>query len=401
MKKYTLYIIAALAVGMFVSCDESQKGRIEGTISQAEGKLLVLEHLTEGAPSMIDTVRLDASGKFSFSPEVEKGGPDFFSLRLGNQSIPLVIDTLLSPVHVTAEGDKFANGYSVEDAYNQELREAALCANRLRRSVLNVSREVSNGMMPAESGRDSVAALVDSYKQEVLARFVYANPSSPASYYILCETVNGLLIFDANNQKDGRAFGAVATNWDATYPNSPRLASLKQKTLDGQRYRRAMAERLAARDSILSNTTISESQFPELELRNADDHAVKLSSLVDGKSVVLVDFTLYALNESPAHNLKLGGLYEKYADKGLKIYQVCLDFDENFWKTSADNLPWTTVRDEEVIFDQYGQIQYAPAAVLYNVSSLPTSFLIGKDGEIKVRVESDSKLEAEITKLLK
>jgi len=399
MKKYTLYIIAAFAAVLFASsCDDSRRGTIEGVITGAEGKLLVLEHLTDGNPRMVDTIRLDASGKFKFRPVVEKG-PDFFCVRIENQTATVSIDTLLTPVEITAVAEKLANEYEVSDEKNKELKDALMLGNRLRRQVYNLAQEVNNGTISSSAGRDSLAALVGEYKGDVLAKYVYRDPASPASYIILHETVNGLLIFDSNNASDNRAFGAVATSWGALYPNSPRTKVLEQRALDGQRLRYAARQQAAAQDSILSSK-IQESGFPILNLRNADDHEVSLNSLVNRNSVVLVDFTAYALNASPAHNIVLGELYKKYEQKGLKIYQVALDFEENFWKTSADNLPWTTVRDEEILFDINGNIQHSPAAALYNVKSLPTTYIIGKDGNLKVRVEDDSKLESELKKYL-
>ena len=61
--------------------------------------------------------------------------------------------------------------------------------------------------------------------------------------------------------------------------------------------------------------------------------------------------------------MALNRLYDKFAAKGLQIYQVCLDYDEHFWKTSADNLPWITVRDQNVAYDTQGNIQYSAAAL--------------------------------------
>ena len=71
-------------------------------------------------------------------------------------------------------------------------------------------------------------------------------------------------------------------------------------------------------------------------------NARRLSDLKD--NVVLVDFTVYNHVQAAAHNLALRELYNKYHDKGLEIYQISLDTDEHFWKTSADNLPWICVR---------------------------------------------------------
>ncbi len=383
------------------SCDNRRLGEIEGTITDAEGQLLVLEHLTDGAPRLVDTLRLDASGKFKFKPEVEEG-PDFFSLRLNNQSISLVVDTLLTPVQISASANKLS-AYSVAeaDAQNQELHEAVTLGNRLRGQVLEVNKAVNAGSLNRQQSRDSVLTLVRAYKANVLEKYIFQNPSSPASYYLLFETISGLSVFDPNDASDVRAFGAVATGWQFNYPKSPRNKILEKVTVVGQANRRRAAAQAQRTDSLLSNTPIETRTFPELELLNADDRRVSLSSLVDGTSTVLVDFTAYYMDFSPAHNMALSNLCQKYAGK-VKVYQVSMDFDENFWKVSADNLPWTTVRDQSCQYDQYGNVAYSAAALQYNVSKLPTTFVIDAQGELQSRIEQqDAQLESLVKKYIK
>ena len=57
----------------------------------------------------------------------------------------------------------------------------------------------------------------------------------------------------------------------------------------------------------------------------------------------------------------LRDLYDKYAAQGFEIYQVSLDADEHYWKTTADNLPWICVRDGNGI--------YSSIAASYNAVS--------------------------------
>lgn len=400
--KGTLAALGCVAL-LLTGCDNRRLGSIEGNISGAEGQLLVLEHITDGAPRMVDTLRLAADGNFKFKPEVEEG-PDFFSLRLGNQSVSLVIDTILTPVQISADAANLAAGYTVQDAQNKELQEAVQQGNRLRGQILNVNKLFNDGGIGRDAARDSILTLVQNYKQKVLETYIYRDPSSPTSYYLLFETVQGLLVFEPNNAQDNRAFGAVATGWQFHYPASPRNRILEKITLAGQQRKRAelaQAQRAEHADSVLSTTKIETRTYPELNLTDVDDHAVSLTAVAEG-SVVVLDFTAFYMDYSPAHNMALSALYEKYSDKGLKIYQVCLDYDEHFWKTSAGNLPWTCVRDRNVLFDQNGNIQYSPAAQTYNVGQLPTVFIINSKGEIQTRIEGDdAAVEKEIQKIIK
>ena len=114
-------------------------------------------------------------------------------------------------------------------------------------------------------------------------------------------------------------------------------------------------------------------------------------SLTDLKGkVVLIDFTVYNNAMSAAHNLALRELYNKYASQGFEIYQISLDGDEHFWKTSADNLPWVCVRDANGVYSSY--------ISLYNVTNLPSIFLVNH--ELSARGENIKDLDEAIKKLL-
>lgn len=382
-------LFAALVAG----CSQERRADIHGQVSNANGEKLYLEHLGAGRPDVVDSVTLDAKGNFRFTPRVEDG-PDFFSLRMVTQTIPLAVDTLLAPVEVKTSFRNFAADYEVNDDLNRRLKNAAQAGNELRRAVMDCSQRLTDGKISQETYRDTLRALVEGYKQDMLQSYIYQNPSDPVSYYVLFQSVRGLSIFDPYDARDNRAFGAVATGWVFNYPRSPRCKYLEQVTKEGQVLR--VRERMEAQraDSISKNIQVA--NFFNLILPDKNDKPVELSSLVDGNSVVLLDFTAYYLPASVAHNLLLQQMWQKYSDRGLKIYQVCMDPDENFWKISADNVPWTAVRDTEVLFDPNGNIRYARSAATYNVTHLPSLFLLEKDGSLSARIDNDDKLDAAI-----
>ena len=400
MKKYTLYIAFLMAV-IFCGCQNNHSGVIDGVIMNANGEKLILEHLSAGMPVVIDTVALNESGKFSFKPELEKGGPDYFGLRIGNQSIPLAFDTLAQPIHITADFKRFGSDYSVGDnALNALLKEAAQEGNKLRRSVLEANAAFNDRKISNQVYYDSIAKLVEDYKATVLKKYIYADPSNPVAYYVLFESVRGLSIFDPYDAVDNRAFGAVATGWMYNYPNSPRVAVLEKVTTEGQIIRKRDKLQAERADS-LNNVPVTVATNFEIKLTDIRDKEVALSSLIGDDHVVLLDFTAYYLQKSPAHNALLAKMYEKYEKRGLRIYQVCMDPDENFWKVSASNVPWTAVREKDVIWDQNGNIQYARTAAIYNIQQIPMIYLLDRQGSVAARVETESKLEGEILKLLK
>ena len=113
----------------------------------------------------------------------------------------------------------------------------------------------------------------------------------------------------------------------------------------------------------------------ELALQDNKGVTRKLTDL-KGK-VVLLDFHLFAGEQSTKRIMMLRELYNKYHAAGFEIYQVSVDPDEHFWKTSTAALPWISVRDEN-------GIQGASVAK-YNVQSIPTFFLIDRSNTLRSR----------------
>ena len=396
MRRNTLFILlAAITLSLICSCT-NDKGTvsIKGTISDAKGEKLTLMHLSGTNPVMVDTLTLGEDGKFSFKPAVEQGGPDFFCLVLNGQTIPVISDTLQTPISIIANKEKFGTNYIVEDSLNSLLKQAVNVGGNLRRQLYNLTSDRQSGKVSNIEFGQTVDKLVGDYKQQVLNDYIFKDPASPISYYLLFETVSGMTIFDPIDAKDNRAFGAVANLWHMVYPNSQRTAFLEQQAIQGQAILRQARANQQAADSIMQNVVVNESNFVDLTLVDKQDKLVSLSDINGKGDVVLVDFNAFYYDMSVAHNMALSKVYDRYKDRGLKIYQVCLDFDENFWKVSANNLPWTVVRDRDILLDQNGLVQYSGAAALYNVSAIPTVFVMGRDGGVIERVEDDAKLEA-------
>jgi len=107
--------------------------------------------------------------------------------------------------------------------------------------------------------------------------------------------------------------------------------------------------------------------------------------------VVIVDFTAYQTEFSPAHNIQINEVYSKY--KGaIEVYQVSFDTDIHAWKNAATNLPWICVRDDKYI--------NSPLLSRYNVQGFPTTYIMNKNGEIVKRMTASDNLAAEVQKLL-
>ena len=128
----------------------------------------------------------------------------------------------------------------------------------------------------------------------------------------------------------------------------------------------------------------------DIELKDNKGMTRRLTDLKG--QVVLLDFHVFATQDSPARILMLRELYNKYHAQGFEIYQVSLDPDEHFWKQQTAALPWVSVRDEE-----------GPASAnirIYNVQELPEYFLIDRGNNIIGRSDAFKDLEQAIRNLL-
>ena len=130
----------------------------------------------------------------------------------------------------------------------------------------------------------------------------------------------------------------------------------------------------------------------EINLFDNAGKAHSLLELTESGKVVLLNFTAYTAEDSPAFNVALNKVYEKYHQQGLEIYQVSVDNDEYTWKQTAKNLPWITVLNN--IADG-GEVLNK-----YNVVSIPTIFLFNRNGELVSRVTDINTLDSEIARLL-
>lgn len=114
---------------------------------------------------------------------------------------------------------------------------------------------------------------------------------------------------------------------------------------------------------------------PEIVMQGVDGNNIKLSDL-KGK-VVLIDFWASWCGPCRKENPHVVKLYEKYKDAGFDIYSVSLDKTKDRWMKAIeqDGLVWPSH-----VSDLKGWKN--EAAQKYQVSSIPFTVLIDKDGTI-------------------
>ena len=375
----------ALMAAMLTSCD-NRKFHIDGTVTEAKDSVLYLENMSLDGPVVVDSVKLDDKGSFSFS-EKAPDAPEFYRLRIAGQIINLSVDST-ETIKIKAAYPSMATGYTVEgSAECATIKELALKQIDLQNRVIAVQNNPNLGY---DLTRDSIGKLIEAYKDEIKRNYIYKAPMRASSYFALFQTLGNMLIFNPRESaEDVKAFAAVATSWDTYHPNAVRGKNLHNIAIEGMKDVRIMRNKMAAQSIEASKVHVS--NIIDISLLDNKGNRRNLTDL-KGK-VVLLDFHVFGARESTKRIMQMRELYNKYHSRGLEIYQVSLDPDEHFWKTQTAALPWISVRDPQGL--------QSKNLASYNVTSIPTFFLIDRNNELKKRDAQITDIDAEINALLK
>ncbi len=382
MKKLFVMALAAMALS---ACDSEPKFKVEGEVTGADGKTLYLEaSALEGIVPM-DSIKLKGNGTFAFKGNRPQS-PEFYRLRIEDKIINFSVDST-ETLRFKAGYEDFATNYMVEGSPNsQKIKELSLMQLQLQSKTDVLAKAMQNHTIGVDVYQDSLQSMIQRYKDDVKVRYIFSAPNTAAAYFALFQKLNNYLIFDPLNSRDDiKCFAAVATSLNNYYPHADRSKNLYNIVIKGMKNTREPQQ-----TTVAPQIEVHETGVIDIELRDMKGNVRKLTEQ-KGKVVVL-DFTIYQTAVSASRNYLLRELYDKYAARGLEIYQVSLDADEHYWKTTADNLPWICVRDASGI--------YSSLVTVYNIQDIPTLYLVNRNNELSGKVDDLSQLETEIKKLL-
>lgn len=383
--------LSALAVSLMmlgaVSCS-NKKFEVSGNITDAKDSLLYFENMSLNGAVVVDSTKLDADGNFSFAVDAPSA-PEFYRLRIAGQIINVAAD---STEHVTIKAayPTMASQYEVSGSNEcAKIKELAIGQMALQASINNIVR---NTNLNDDVMRDSIRVILAQYKEGVKNNYIFKEPMKAYAYFALFQTIalgyENVLVFNPrSNEDDVKVFAAVATSWDTYYPKAERGLNLHNIAIEGLKNIRIMK---AEQQQTVDPSKVEYTGVIDIALPDNKGNIRKLSSL-KGK-VVMLDFHLFETKESTARIMQLRELYNKYHAQGFEIYQVSIDPDEHFWKTSVAALPWVCVHS--------GDGLNAAELGMYNVRDIPTYFLIDKNNVLQKRDVQIKDIDAEIKALL-
>ncbi len=353
---------------------------VEGRVIGSTSEYLYLESVGSIKTDVVDSVALGDKGNFKFSFEGSVEHPTLYNVVCGGERIPLFL-VAGDVVKINAIGN-VALGYRVEGSEESELLRQFY--QPYLKGVSELDR-IATQHASEHLHDDNRQELTRKYGQEYQAikqaqlKFIIENKSTLAAVYALFQRLPGdEYLF--NESSDVIYFRTVADALEQSYPGSSYLRSL-----------RSAVSRMES--SLSLKTSREEISFPEIDYADMYGESKKLSSLVG--RVILLNFWSPEAGNSNVQNAELREIYKKYRNLGFEIYQVGVTASKSDWVTLVQDqrLEWISVSDLRGA--------NSPSLGFYNVSALPTSFLIDRNGDIVARdVVIDDTLEAKIEKLL-
>lgn len=363
-------IIAASLASLlaFTSCNHDKGWVVEGIVKGAEGQKIALQAFNNSYWYTIDSLDIASNGAFKYASAAPAPYPEVYRLSLDGSDIYFPVDSV-SKIYVKADASSFSIGYSLTGTES---------ARRFAQADSMIAAVIT--------AKGEQAAASDSLLKRNLTELLLNDDKGITAYYIINKRIGGKAIFDPANNRDLAVIGAVAQNFITNSPEDPRTALLRNLYISAK-------AALSPATTTTQTIEIAESGLP-YNIRSFDNKGVE-HSLFDAASkgnVVLLSFSSYDLENSPAYNLILANLYKKYHDRGLEIFQVAFDNDEAQWKQSAVNLPWITVWNSP----EDGNL----TMISYNVNVLPLTYIIDRSGAINSRVTDPTVLDAELAKII-
>lgn len=385
-KVITLALAVAAMAGV-TSCNE-KKFHIDGTITGAADSTLYFENMSLDGAVKIDSAKLSEDGTFAFEGTAPTA-PEFYRLRIAGQFINIAVDST-ETINIKAQYPQMATQYEVSGSEDcQRIKELSLMQSSLQAQVNAIA---SNPELGAQAVADSVSRIVEAYKTRVKTEYIFKAPMKASSYFALFQTIYAggqpvLLFNPRTSEQDIKVFGAVATSWDTFYPNEKRGENLHNIAIEGMKDVRYLRSQQQAEE--IEASKVNTSGILDFTLTDNTGAARSLSSLKG--NVVLLDFHLFADQNSMKRIMSLRELYNKYHAQGFQIYQVAIDGDEHFWKTQTAALPWISTRVDD---------NTSNVLQMYNVQQVPTFFLLNRSCNVVKRDAQIKDIDAEIKALL-
>lgn len=358
-----------LPILMIAGCTNKSQIQISGTAENKEHNKIYLSRIDVDTPVLIDSAVIKGNGMFRF--RLKASEPDFYQIGCSDNDFIILLAEPGEKIDLNFSGNQLSGSYSVSGSPGSLkliMLDSALNVTRTRidslRSEYN-ELALKGELADREEILDAVYVNILKNQRRHNMEFILQNLRSFASIKALYQKIDDetYVLYDP---RDLQFMKLVSDTLSKFYPGSKHVRALKanlEKELNA-----SMLNRLS---EIVKNAP---SAKLDPALNDINGTAIPLSSL-KGK-YVLLSFWSSESGDCVSENIFLKEIYNKYKPKGFEIYQISLDVSEDNWKRAVrfDELPWISVREKDPLKPEN--------AILYNVRTLPYSYLYDREGNI-------------------
>ena len=368
--KRSIPILIVLIIGFTGFACKSNRTKISGLISGGEGAKLTLERLDVNRTSLVDSIEIDKNGSFTLNLGLDE--PELYILKSETGEI---LNLLVSPgdkISIKTSYDTFGSAYSISGSAESEGIRLLVEQLEQTRNDLDSLQLVAASIADPENPQ--MELVKNTYAQAIVKqkrftiKYLVEHLGSLSSVYALYQKYDGESLV-LNMEGDLQYFKAVADSLESSYPNSSLTKSLR---MDIEQREATFKEN--AHLNTLLDMADENSGMLDLSIPDRDSKEIALSSL-KGK-VTLVAFWASGNRGSIQALIQLQSTYLKYHEKGFEIYAISLDNNKISWMNAIDFNEFDWINVSELSFPD------SKAALLYNISELPTTYLINREGDI-------------------
>ena len=350
----------------FMACSQKEGITISGSYENpVEDQLVKIELIMNNELTVVDSFKLEPSGVYERNIKVNE--PGFYRLNFYNRHVVnMILDQ--TDIQLIKDENDPRGGYKVSGSKDMDY---IYQLTALKQDFEQQSQALNGEFMTARNSGD-MAML-----EEIRGRFKQMKAANDnkikSTIYQMDGSIAGILATSFIDEENEFEFlDSLAQKYKTELPNSSYTKELVNKV---ESYRRLAIGSLA----------------PELSLPNPEGEVISLSSF-KGK-YVMIDFWAAWCRPCRMENPNVVRMYNAYHDKGFEVLGVSLDRTRDAWvkAIAEDQLIWTQVSD----------LKYfeSAAAELYQINSIPATYLIGPDGTIVAKNLRGPELEAKLKEI--
>lgn len=381
-------VLLGLFVILIASCSKKTNVEINGAIKEAANTKVYLEQINVDTKQIIDSTKINKKGEFKFKINVEL--PTFYTLKFSNKEQVTLIASPEEKIELSGTLEDIKNNYWVDGSENSLwIKLLNFQINRtttLTDSLKKAYQAIPEGPLYEAKRQEYATAWEEAINKQVnfTQDFIMKHATSPASYYALYQKIDeNMGVMDEIN--DLHYYKIVASSMSALYPESQYTSAIMNHL---KQISKAIRNQHVA--NVIQNT---EASLPEINLPDVNGNRISLRS-TKAKFIVL-DFGLITTQESQEYINQMKAVYNKFKNRGVEIYQVCMDKNKLLWEDAVkrNNITWKCVWDEEGLKSR--------TAAIWNVKNIPANYIINQNNEIVGKNLYGNRLEDRLNDLLK